>query len=171
MSRLADDLLVLARADQGRLPLHPRPLAAGELFEDAAGRAYAGAEVRGRSIAIAELSDDCAVRADPDRAAQALDNLITNALLYGRGTITLSAQSNHQHVELHVSDEGDGFPEELLSRAFERFGRGQHARSTEPGSGLGLALVEAVAVAHGGRAEVCNRPNGGADVSFTLPRA
>jgi signal transduction histidine kinase len=171
MSRLADDLLVLARADQGRLPLHPRPLTARELLEDAAGRAHAGAEVRRRSIVIADPDDGCAVRADPDRAAQALDNLITNALLYGDGTITLSAQSNHQYVEVHVADEGDGFPAELLPRAFERFGRGQRARSNEPGSGLGLALVEAVAVAHGGRAAVRNCPDGGADVSITLPCA
>jgi signal transduction histidine kinase len=171
MSRLADDLLVLARADQGRLPLHPQPLVARELLEAAVGRAHAGAEVRGRSIAVAELGDRCAVRADPDRAAQALDNLVTNALLYGDGTITLSAQSKQAYVEVHVCDEGPGFPDDLLPRAFERFGRGQHARSNEPGSGLGLALVEAVALAHGGHAEACNRPDGGADVSFTLPRA
>jgi heavy metal sensor kinase len=170
MSRLADDLLVLARADQGRLPLNPQTLLARELFEDAAGRARAGAEVRGRSIAVAEPPDGCTVRADPDRAAQALDNLITNALLYGEGTVTLSAQSNGNQVELHVTDEGQGFPEELLPRAFERFGRGQHARADEPGSGLGLALVEAVAVAHGGHAQVRNLPSGGADVSITLPR-
>jgi signal transduction histidine kinase len=171
MSRLADDLLVLARADQGRLPLHPRPLAARELLEDAAGRARAGAEIRGRSVAIAGPCDGCDVRADPDRAAQALDNLITNALLYGDGTITLSARITPRHVELHVTDEGRGFPRDLLPRAFERFGRGPHARATEPGSGLGLALVEAVATAHGGGAAVSNRPGGGADVSFTLPRA
>jgi signal transduction histidine kinase len=171
MSRLADDLLVLARADQGRLPLHPRPLAARALLADAAERAHAGAEVRGRAIVIAELSDDCAVRADPDRAAQALDNLITNALLYGQGTITLGARLTPQHVELYVSDEGPGFPDEVLPRAFERFGRGPHARANEPGSGLGLALVEAVAVAHGGHAEAHNRPGAGADVSITLPCA
>ncbi|HSZ04837.1 MAG TPA: GAF domain-containing protein [Solirubrobacteraceae bacterium] len=171
MSRLADDLLVLARADQGRLPLHPQPLAARALLEDAALRAHAGAEVRGRSIAVTEVAEDCVVRADPDRAAQALDNLITNALLYGDGTISLSFRGQPEHVELHVSDEGRGFPEELLPRAFERFGRGSHARANEPGSGLGLALVRAVALAHGGRAHARNRRDGGADVSITLPRA
>jgi signal transduction histidine kinase len=170
MTRLADDLLVLARADQGRLPLHPQPLAARELLEDAAGRARAATEIRARSIVVGDVPDGCAVRADPDRAAQALDNLITNALRYGDGTITLSARINHDRVELHVTDDGDGFPDELLPRAFERFGRGQHARSSEPGSGLGLALVEAVAVAHGGRADARNRRDGGADVSITLPR-
>jgi signal transduction histidine kinase len=171
MSRLADDLLVLARADQGRLPLHPQPLAARELLQDAAGRARAAAQAKERSIIVADLPDGCAVRADPDRAAQALDNLITNALLYGDGTITLSARSDREHVELHVADEGPGFPDDLLPRAFERFGRGQHARADQPGSGLGLALVEAVAVAHGGHADARNHPDGGADVSITLPRA
>ncbi|MCW3064819.1 MAG: integral rane sensor signal transduction histidine kinase [Solirubrobacterales bacterium] len=171
MSRLADDLLVLARADQGRLPLQPQPLAARELLEDAAGRARAGMEVRGRSITIGDVPAGCAVRADPDRSAQALDNLITNALLYGEGTITLSARGDREQVELHVTDEGHGFPDDLIPRAFERFGRGQHARGDQPGSGLGLALVEAVAVAHGGHAEVRNRPDGGADVSIALPRA
>jgi two-component system, OmpR family, sensor kinase len=170
MSRLADDLLVLARADQGRLPLHPRPLAARELLEGAAARARAGAEMRGRSIAVGELTDGWAIRADPDRADQVLDNLITNALLYGEGTITLSARSNGDEVELHVTDEGQGFPDELLPRAFERFGRGHHG-ADEPGSGLGLALVQAVAIAHGGRASARNLPDGGADVSITLPRA
>jgi signal transduction histidine kinase len=169
MTRLADDLLVLARADQGRLPLNPQLLAACELLEDAAGRARASAEVRGRKIAVAATPEGFAVRADPDRAAQALDNLITNALLYGEGTITLSARSDREHVELHVTDEGDGFPDQLLPRAFERFGRGQHASAEKPGSGLGLALVQAVAVAHGGHAEVRNRPEGGADVSIVLP--
>jgi heavy metal sensor kinase len=171
MTRLADDLLVLARADQGRLPLQPQQLPARKLLEDAAGRARASAEVSGRSIAVGDMPEGFAVRADPDRAAQALDNLITNALLYGEGTITLSARSDREHVELHVVDEGHGFPDDLLPRAFERFGRGQHARAQKPGSGLGLALVQAVAVAHGGHAEAHNRPEGGADVSITLPRA
>jgi two-component system OmpR family sensor kinase len=171
MSRLADDLLVLARTDQGRLPLHPQSLAALELLEDAAGRARAGADVEGRSITIGDLPERCLVSADPDRAAQALDNLITNALRYGEGTITLSAQGSGDHVELHVTDEGRGFSADLLPRAFERFGRGHYGRADEPGSGLGLAIVEAVAIAHGGHAAARNRPGGGADVSIALPRA
>jgi signal transduction histidine kinase len=171
MSRLADDLLVLARADQGRLPLHPEPLPARDLLEAAAGRARAAADLRGQSIVVRDVPGDETVLADPDRTAQALDNLITNALRYGDGAIILTARSDGDLVELHVTDEGRGFPDNLIGRAFERFGRGDEARAGGPGSGLGLALVEAVANAQGGHAEARNRPEGGADVWIALPRA
>jgi signal transduction histidine kinase len=170
MSRLADDLLVLARADQGRLPLNPESIAARNLLDAAAGRAHAAADLEERSIVVRDVPDALKVLADPDRTAQALDNLITNALRYGEGTITLSVEGDTEFVELHVTDDGPGFPDELLGRAVARCGRGAAARSTAPGSGLGLALVEAVALAHGGGAEARNRPEGGADVSISLPR-
>ncbi len=171
MSRLADDLLILARADQGRLPLHPEPHAPDVLLEAAAARAQAAAEIRGRSLVVQPggVPSGVAVLADPDRTAQALGNLITNALLYGEGTVILRAELTGSLVELHVRDQGAGFQDELLGRAFERFGRGERARSREPGSGLGLAIVEAVAVAHGGEARATNRPQGGADVWIALP--
>jgi two-component system OmpR family sensor kinase len=172
MSGLADDLLVLARADQGRLPLNPKPMAASDLLDAAAGRARAAADIHGWSIVVRdEVPGGATVRADPDRTAQALDNLITNALRYGEGTITLTARADGELVELHVTDEGEGFPDDLLGHAFERFGRGSEARASEPGSGLGLALAEAVAVSHGGHAQARNRPEGGADVWIALPRA
>jgi signal transduction histidine kinase len=169
MSRLADDLLILARADQGRLPLKPQQLVAAELLRSAAMRARAAAEFGGRSIEVAD-SDGTAVLADPDRTAQALGNLITNALLYGSGTITLDARDAGELVELHVTDEGPGFSDGLVSRAFERFGRGEHARSSTQGSGLGLAIVAAIAAAQGGHAQARNRVEGGADVWISLPR-
>jgi signal transduction histidine kinase len=173
MTRLADDLLVLARADQGRLPLHPEPTAAGELLEAAASRARAAAGRAGRAIVVSDGhgADGPAVLADPDRAAQALDNLVGNALHYGAGTISLTSRTDGDVVELHVTDEGPGFPDDVIDRAFERFARGGDARARGSGSGLGLALVDAVARAHGGRAQARNRPEGGADVSITLPRA
>lgn len=172
MSRLADDLLVLARADQGRLPLHPEPLDAADVLGAAAARARAAAEMRGRSIVVDEdMPPMHVMQADPDRTAQALDNLVKNALLYGEGTITLSARGDDHSVELHVADEGPGFSDGLLARAFERFGRGDEARAGAPGSGLGLALVEAIALAQGGSARARNREEGGADVWISLPRA
>lgn len=170
MSRLADDLLVLARADQGRMPLNPRALPVNEVLRSAAARARAAADVRGRSIDVA-TANGFAVHADPDRTAQALGNLITNALAYGSGPIILAARDAGGFVELHVTDEGQGFSGDLLSRVFERFGRGEAARASTQGSGLGLAIVEAIATAQGGHAGASNRPAGGADVWIALPHA
>lgn len=171
LSRLADDLLVLARADQGRLPVRPEPLAVSELLEAAAGRARAPARAAGRSVAAAAADANQPVAlADPDRAAQALDNLVRNALVHGRGEVRLSARVADGRVELHVADQGEGFSPELLERAFERFSRGDRARSGE-GTGLGLAIVAAIAHAHGGDVGARNLPGGGADVWLSLPRA
>lgn len=81
----------------------------------------------------------------------ALSNLVVNAVRYGRGTVTLSARSDSEGLLLAVWDEGEGFPESLKGRAFDRFTRADQIRTTR-GSGLGLALVKAVAQAHGGSA-------------------
>jgi two-component system, OmpR family, sensor kinase len=171
LTRLADDLLVLARSDQGRLPIRSEPLDAHELLEAAANRAQAAASAAGRRVVTEGPPEDGAVAlADPDRAAQALDNLVANALAYGRGEIRLSARGAEGRVELHVLDQGDGFAPELLERAFDRFSRGDPARSGE-GTGLGLAIVAAIANAHGGSVGVRNRPGGGADAWISLPAA
>ena len=169
LSRLADDLLVLARADQGGLPLRGRPLEAGELIEAAAGRATSAAAGR-RLVAQTDSAAGLVVSADPDRAAQALDNLVANALAHGSGEIRLSARRADGRVELHVADEGPGFSDELLGHAFERFSQGDRSHSSE-GTGLGLAIVAAIAAAHGGEAGARNLAGGGADVWIALPAA
>jgi signal transduction histidine kinase len=172
MTRLADDLLVLARADQGRLPLQPQTLAAAELLETSARRSAAKAEAIGRAVvANADGAGELALLADRDRTIQAIDNLVTNALRYGDGTVVISARRRDAFVELHVCDSGPGFADSMLDAAFERFARGDHARASGSGSGLGLAIVDAIARAHGGEAGVGNRREGGADVWIALPRA
>jgi two-component system, OmpR family, sensor kinase len=169
LARLAEDLLVLARADEGRLPLRSEPLAAGDLLDAAAVRAAASARAADRTLAV-RGAGEAVLLADPDRAAQALDNLVANALAYGDGEVELSARTMDGRVELHVSDHGVGFSDELLGRAFERFSRGDPARTGE-GTGLGLAIVAAIAEAHGGEAAARNLPRGGADVWISLPAA
>jgi signal transduction histidine kinase len=166
--RLADDILMLARTDHGRLPLRLRPLEPRALLAAAAGRARAAALTQGRQIIVRDTAPGTWVLADPDRAAQALDNLISNALQYGNGTITLIARNDGKLLGLHVADQGSGFTEEVAARAFERFSRGKQAR--DPGSGLGLSLVAAIAIAHRGVASVSNVPAGGADACIALPR-
>jgi two-component system OmpR family sensor kinase len=172
MSILADDLLVLARADQGKLPIRAEPLAAGELLVAAARRAEAAVAEAGRSITAADQTPGGAVvLADPDRVAQALDNLITNSLRYGDGAIELDAVPADGTVELHVMDSGVGFDDAFLDRAFERFSRDAGGAAAPQGAGLGLAIVDAVARAHGGKVSARNRPAGGADVCLALPEA
>jgi signal transduction histidine kinase len=95
-------------------------------------------------------------------------NLIENTLRHGGGTIGIEAVEDDGFVVLHVTDEGDGFPTAFLGRAFERFSRAGGSRDSA-GAGLGLAIVAAVAQAHGGSVAVSNRAVGGADVALTLP--
>lgn len=169
MSSLADDLLVLARADQGRLPLQPAPIAARALLGAAAQRGEAAFAQAGRSIAAPEDDTGAAlVLADPNRVAQALDNLIANSLEYGAGPVELTSVRTGHMVELHVLDRGAGFTDEFIDRAFERFSRDAGGQGAQ-GTGLGLAIVAAIARAHGGSVAARNRPGGGADVWLTLP--
>ena len=171
MSSLADDLLVLARADQGRLPLRPEPTDARELLAAAARRSEAAFAQAARSIAAADNGPGAAlVRADPDRVAQALDNLVANSLVYGGGPVELSSVRAAGMVELHVLDRGPGFSDEFIDRAFQRFSRDAGGKAAQ-GTGLGLAIVAAIARAHGGSVAARNRPGGGADVWLTLPAA
>ena len=98
---------------------------------------------------------------------QALGNLVDNALRHGDGPVRLSAEQDNGSVELHVTDEGPGFPADFLPRAFERFTRADHARA-RGGTGLGLAIVDAIARAHGGRVQAANTAPG-SDVWLSLP--
>jgi two-component system, OmpR family, sensor kinase len=168
LSRLADDLLLIARADQGQLPMRREVCAAGELLADAALRFANRASSLGRELRVEETH--LQVDADPLRAGQALVNLVDNALTHGQGTVVLRAEERDGLVELHVSDGGSGFPPEFRERAFDRFSRADEARSGG-GSGLGLSIVELVAAAHGGGVGLSNTLSGGADVWISLPSA
>jgi two-component system, OmpR family, sensor kinase len=168
LSRLADDLLLIARADQGSLPIRREGVAAGDLLADAATRFASRASGLGRKLQVEETTLD--VEADPLRVGQALVNLVDNALTHGEGTVELSAVERKGLVEFHVHDQGSGFPDDFRARAFDRFSRADGARS-RGGSGLGLSIVELVARAHGGDVGLANSPTGGADVWIAVPRA
>ena len=165
--QLAEDLLVLARADEGRLPVRPELLDAGELLATTARRFEARAAESGRELRV-EGSDGLGVNADRLRAEQALANLVDNALRHGKGAVELRAEPCDDGVRLHVLDRGPGFDPALDARAFERFTRGDRARS-RGGTGLGLAIVDAIARSHGCRAGAGRRDGGGADVWIELP--
>ena len=166
LSQLAEDLLVLARADQGPLPLRLERMPAAELLAGVGERQLRRARRAGRSLEV-EADGGLELHVDRLRAEQALGNLVENALRYGAGRIVLSAARRDGRVELHVRDEGPGFPEPFLDRAFERFSRAEPGRPGS-GAGLGLAIVDVIARAHGGTAHVSNTP-GGSDVWLSLP--
>jgi signal transduction histidine kinase len=102
------------------------------------------------------------------RLEQALGNLVDNALRYGAGTVRLEAIAENGSLVLRVSDDGAGFPPDFLPHAFERFSRADAARGGG-GAGLGLAIVDAIARAHGGAASATNRSGGGAEIALRIP--
>jgi two-component system, OmpR family, sensor kinase len=168
LSALAEDLLVLARSQQGKLALHLRRVRVADLLGDVRERFAARLGESGRSLVV-EPADGLVVDGDPVRLEQALTNLIENAIEHGAGEITVSTSEADGGLEIHVEDGGAGFPPEFLDRAFERFSRADPARGGD-GTGLGLAIVDAIARAHRGSAHAANRKGSGADVWIELPR-
>jgi signal transduction histidine kinase len=168
LAQLAEDLLVVARAgDDGRLPVRIEPVDARPLLEAVRERFVDRAGVRDRRIRI-ETDDDVPLSVDPLRLRQALGNLVDNALRHGDGEVVLRARAGPDRVELEVSDSGAGFGPDIAPRAFERFARGDGARSGG-GAGLGLAIVLAIADAHGGGVAIVRGT--GATVRLWVPQA
>jgi len=173
LTRITNDLLLLARTDEGRLPVRRGPADIADLLA-ASARAAAG---RARAAGV-----ECRVDApaalvalvDADKIRQAVDNLVDNALRAAPpgSTVRLSARARGGDLTIEVADSGPGFPQEFLPHAFERFRRPDSGRGrAEGGAGLGLAIVQAIAVAHGGTASARNLPGGGAAVRIDLPAA
>jgi two-component system, OmpR family, sensor kinase len=167
---LSGALLLISSSDRGRLELRREPLSVMSVMESVGRRFAWRAEELGRQVTVAGTEDGLTVDADCLRLEQALGNLVDNALRHGAGTVSLEAGREGESVALRVADEGPGFPDEVRSRAFARFSRGRDRRATD-GAGLGLAIVRAIAEAHGGDARAGNRPGGGAEVTLLLPSA
>jgi len=177
--RLAEDLLLLARAQEGPF-LRRRLLDLREVGSAAVAASSARARLAGVGLQLAAPGPVTA-RVDPDRLRQALDNLLSNALRYAPcGTeVRVSVEHHEDQAVLKVLDHGPGFPPAFLPDAFERFRRSDTARSrydehpgsveAGTGSGLGLAIVLSIARAHGGSAAAANDPAGGACVWLTVP--
>ena len=159
LSRLADDLLVLARSDRGTLPLRKERIPAKDLFD--------GVAAQFRTTVDVDVPDGLQLTGDRLRLEQALGNLVANAVTHGGGAVRMSARREDGTVELHVEDEGPGIPPGFAEHAFERFTRADDARGGE-GAGLGLAIVAAIARAHGGEAGLSRRENG-TDAWIALP--
>jgi signal transduction histidine kinase len=165
--RLAEDLLTIARADQDALPVRRELVRTRDVLSRVTGTFDATAPGR---VAVVAADGPGSLVADPDRLDQALRNLVDNAIRHGGGTVRVGLVDTPGAVELHVTDDGPGFPSGYLPHAFERFSRAAAGRGAGGGAGLGLSIVDAIARAHGGAAHAADRPQGGADVWLVLPK-
>jgi two-component system OmpR family sensor kinase len=190
LSRLAQDLLVLSRSRYDGLAIHRVSTALGALLQRACARHRPRAAQAGYRIDCE--APDTKVAVDPMRLTQAIDNLLDNAVRYaaGDGIISVLAEVTDHAATITVTNPGPGFPAQIIDRVFDPFVSGSQVRvagcepapaaepgtgrpaatANQPGAGLGLAIVQAVARAHDGFATAGNIP-GGASVALTLRRA
>jgi signal transduction histidine kinase len=180
LTRLTNDLLLLARSDEGRLPVRPVPTDVGLLLAGSAERFAGRARDAGVTCDV-DVPASLVAELDEDRIRQAVDNLIDNALRFSpRGSVVRvvgravgeRAAREGGDLLIQVADGGPGFPDGFLPHAFERFKRPDTSRArSDGGAGLGLAIVAAIAAAHGGVASARNGHGGGAVVGIELPGA
>jgi two-component system OmpR family sensor kinase len=167
MSVLVDDLLLLARLDEGR-PLEREPVDLAELVREAVDAARVVEPARPIELSV----EPATVTGDATRLRQVLDNLLANARAHTPAGTPVSVELRRVdgRAQLTVADHGPGLTEEQAERVFERFYRADTSRArASGGAGLGLSIVAAVTEAHGGTAAARPTPGGGATFVVTLP--
>jgi signal transduction histidine kinase len=174
LGRLVDDLFELAQIDSGALTLELEDASVAELVQVCVRSLEA--EARARRVEISALLDDDvpAVHAAPDKVERVIQNLLTNALRHtpSDGAVAVVVRADDREVTIAVEDNGEGLSHGAERRMFERFWRSDSARTgPRSGAGLGLAIARGLVEAQGGHIWAENRPDGGARVAFTLPRA
>jgi heavy metal sensor kinase len=172
MTRIVEDLLTLARIDEGRLDLVRGPVDLRAVAEAVATKFATVAERRG--IRVDAGGEEALVAGDRERLEQVVVNLVDNAVKFsGSGsTVRIRAWSDGDGAGLSVADGGPGIPADALPRVFDRFFRVDAARSRDGGgSGLGLAICREIVEAHGGRIRAASTPGAGSTFTLTLTAA
>ncbi|MEM9168021.1 MAG: ATP-binding protein [Pseudomonadota bacterium] len=172
LSRLVDDLKLISLAESKGLVLHRTQTDLEACAVDAVNFMRPQFDQAGGALAIAPARRAINVCVDAERVKQALVALISNALRYAGpdARCTVACAHDNGTVSIKVADAGAGFSDEALDRASDRFWRGDPSRDrAQGGSGLGLAVVRAIAEAHGGALELSNAPTGGAVAAITFP--
>jgi signal transduction histidine kinase/DNA-binding response OmpR family regulator len=173
---IVDDLLDVARSEQGRMPMRFRPLPLDELSEECVDRYRAAAEAKNVDVRLRVEARNIRIVGDPDRLTQVLNNLLSNAIKFTpeRGRIDIEVFGPSvaaSHVGVSVYNNGDPIPPEARERVFDKFEQIQESSTRRVGgTGLGLAISRAIIEAHGGRIWVDPRDDGTKFV-FTLPAA
>ena len=171
LSRILDDLLLIAKTEIGERPIEMQPLDLGEIVEEIADEAEMFAE---QAEVTFELGETCEafIEGEPLRIRRVLLNLIDNAVKYNtrNGTVRLSMEKDDEMVSVSVTDTGIGIPEESIPRLFERFYRVDDSASTgRKGTGLGLYLVQWIVKNHGGTIAVKSEKGKGSTFTVHLP--
>ena len=173
LTRLVEDLRLLALADAGQLRLHIASLDLSGFLREIVEAHQLQAQEREVSLTLEMAPSLPIVQADRDRLAQVMGNLLSNALRYASsgGHIRVHAADQGRKVIVAVADDGPGVPSQDLPHLFERFWRGDRSRSHESGasSGLGLAIAKSLVEAHGGRIWADSQLGEGTTVSCILP--
>lgn len=174
MRSLVDDLMSLSRIEAERYAVPRDPVALPPLIDEVKAALARMIEERGATLVVERGTDTPAVLGDRPQLGQLLNNLIANALKYGRAgaPVRVRIEDAGAMVRLSVIDEGDGIPAEHLPRLTERFYRVDAGRSRAVGgTGLGLAIVKHIVARHRGRLDIDSAPGRGTNVSVELPRA
>jgi len=172
LSRLVDDLLNLARADAGRVKLQVEEFYLNDLLAECCRSAQSLANARGVALEC-RCREDVAFRGDEVLVRRMAMNLIDNAIRYTPqgGSVTAALEAGAAGVEIRISDSGTGISAEAAPHVFERFYRGDKARTRQDGGfGLGLAIVKWIAESHKGGVELESKPGVGSTFTVTLPR-
>ncbi|MGA7731093.1 MAG: ATP-binding protein [Chloroflexia bacterium] len=176
LATLIDDLFELSQIDAGALKLHLEPTSLADLVSDALESMNAQAEKKKVRLEGHVEGAPPRVPLDAPRMQRVLYNLIQNAIRHTPqdGTITLRVRGAEDQVELMIMDTGEGIPEGDLPHIFDRFYRGERARTRErqdggPGAGLGLAIARGIVEAHGGSIHASSMPGQGAAFHVVLP--
>lgn len=173
LTRLVDDLLLLARADDQPQPLVREPVDLHALLLLVADQVHPLATAKALTLQVHIAADLC-VPGDPDKLYRLFLNLLDNAVKYtpSQGQISLNATlASPAQAVVEIADSGPGIAAEQLDHIFERFHRADVARSrTTGGWGLGLAIAQSIAVAHGGSIEARSTAAGGSVFTVRLPR-
>jgi PAS domain S-box-containing protein len=168
---LVNDLLFVAQIQAGNFEIEPRELDPAELARAAVESARPAADTKDIELRLC-VQGTRPILGDPIRLAQALDNLVSNAIKFTGegGHVCVSAQVGEERCELTVTDDGIGVPKAEQARLFERFFRSSNAsENAVPGTGLGLTIARAIAEAHGGTVELQSSPDAGTTARISIP--
>lgn len=173
LRRLGEDLSVLSKAEEGRLAIAPIDMDARDVVDAAAERLRPQVDDAGLTLVLRPAQDPLPVRADPDRIAQVVTNLVGNAIRATPegGSITVSSHRAPGQVLIAVTDTGVGIQGSDLERIFERFYRGPgHTGGRDTGSGIGLTIARGIVSAHHGELTAASAgPGLGATFTVSLP--